>query len=67
MSSPRWRDNTGTIPRGLNRKGARVRVRLRNGFEPPDSWEALTTRWTLTTGPSSIFDVATYRAEVDHG
>lgn len=64
MSSARWRENTtGRIPRSLDRKGARVHVRLRNGSEPKETWAAQTTRWTLTTGPASAFDVIAYQAE----
>lgn len=64
-AGPRWRENTGRIPRSLDRKGARIRVRLRNGSEPKETWAAQTTRWSLTTGPSSAYDVVAYRAEVD--
>lgn len=62
-AGPRWRENTGRIPRSLDRKGARIRVRLRNGSEPKETWAAQTTRWSLTTGPSSAFDVIAYQAE----
>lgn len=65
MSVGRWRENTGRIPRSLDRKEARVHVRLRNGSEPKETWAAKTTRWTLTTGPSSAFDVIAYRAEAE--
>lgn len=64
-AAPRWRENTGRIPRSLDRKGARVHVRLRNGSEPKETWAAQTTRWTLTTGPASAFDVIAYLAEVE--
>lgn len=42
--------------------GARVRVRLRNGREPDDSWPVIgrpvPTRWTLTGGE---FDIVAWR------
>lgn len=44
---------------------ARSCVRLRNGSEPKETWAAQTTRWTLTTGPASAFDVIAYRAEAE--
>lgn len=65
MAAPRWRENTGRIPRSLDHKAARIRVRLRNGSEPKETWAAQTTRWTLTTGPASAFDVIAYLAEAE--
>lgn len=62
MAAPRWRENTGRMPRSLDYKGARIYVRLRNGSAPKETWAAQTTRWTLTTGPASAFDVIAYQA-----
>lgn len=62
---PQWRENrSGTCPPSLRGKGKRCRVRLRNGREPAEAWDAGTTRWSLTPeSPSGGFDVVAYMAE----
>jgi len=63
MAARRWRENeAGRLPASLNTKGARVRVRLRNGITPPETWEARGTRWSLANHP---FDVVAYLAEIE--
>ena len=41
-----WQPNLGECP--PHARGKQVRVRLRNGLEPPAPWPADTTSWAFT-------------------
>lgn len=56
--SLRWHENHGRVPGVLNAKGKRCFVRLHNGREPGESWEATSLIWRRDGHPFSIVEWA---------